>query len=203
MITSVAIIAGYAIFYGILHSWTASRSMKDRIRRVGGTAVDRWYRLAYNVVGTVLLLPFVPMLLWLPDRILYTMPMPWFWLALLAQAAALVGIVYGVALTDAWQFLGLRQLDPLPSDVPPRQAHLVLSGPYRWVRHPLYFFGLIMIWLTPQMTINRLTLAVVLSIYLYVGTFFEERRLIDEFGAAYEEYRREVPRLLPIRFGRR
>jgi protein-S-isoprenylcysteine O-methyltransferase Ste14 len=56
-----------------------------------------------------------------------------------------------------------------------------------------------LIWLTPQMTVNRLTLFVVLSIYLYVGTFFEERRLVAEFGDDYREYQRQVPRLIPWR----
>jgi len=47
------------------------------------------------------------------------------------------------------------------------------------------------------MTINRLALFGALSVYLYVGTFFEERRLVHEFGDAYREYQRQVPRLIP------
>jgi protein-S-isoprenylcysteine O-methyltransferase Ste14 len=68
---------------------------------------------------------------------------------------------------------------------------------YRWVRHPLYFWGLVFIWLMPQMTVNRLALFAVFSVYLYVGTFFEERRLVEEFGDDYREYQRRVPRLIP------
>jgi protein-S-isoprenylcysteine O-methyltransferase Ste14 len=39
----------------------------------------------------------------------------------------------------------------------------------------------------------------VLSVYLYVGTFFEERRLVREFGDDYRAYQRQVPRLIPWR----
>ena len=47
------------------------------------------------------------------------------------------------------------------------------------------------------MTVNRVALFGALSIYLYVGTFFEERRLVAEFGDDYGEYQRQVPRLIP------
>jgi protein-S-isoprenylcysteine O-methyltransferase Ste14 len=200
MITSVVAIIGYAALYGVVHSWLASERMKDSTRRAFGPTTDRWYRVAYNVLAGVTLLPLLPMLVWLPDRVLYTFPPPWLWLALLGQLVALVGIAYGLWLTNIWHFLGLCQLLDLPDDgrlncKPP----LVIFGLYRWVRHPLYFWGLVFIWLTPQMTVNRVALFAVLSVYLYVGTFFEEQRLVEEFGDAYRAYQRQVPRLLPWR----
>jgi protein-S-isoprenylcysteine O-methyltransferase Ste14 len=201
MPVSVLLIGGYALVYALIHSWTASQSFKDWVRRRAGLASDRWYRLAYNLVSGILLLPFLPLLLWLPDQVLYTVGPPWRWLLLLGQAAALAGIAYGIWLTDPWHFLGLRQITPASDPADPahaaEQPHLVVAGPYRWVRHPLYFFGLLAIWLIPQMTVNRMVLALVFSLYLYVGTFFEERRLLREFGAEYRAYQRRVPRLLP------
>lgn len=198
MATSVGIIVGYAVLYAVIHSWTASGTAKDWARRAFGPAADRWYRLVYNAVSAVLLLPFAPMLLWLPDRLLYTLSPPWLWLALLGQMLALLGVVYGIWQTDAAHFLGLRQWrEGHTQQLERPQPRLVISGPYRLVRHPLYFFGLVFIWLTPQMTVNRLALAIVLSAYLYVGTFFEERRLVREFGDAYRQYQQRVPRMLP------
>jgi len=198
MARSVIIIVGYATLYALAHSWLASRRMKDWTWRALGAAAERWYRLVYNLLGGVILLPLLPMLAWLPDRILYTLPSPWLWLALLGQLVALAGLVYGAWLTDAWHFLGLRQLlEPLAGTGRNRGPRLVVSGMYRWVRHPLYFWGLVFIWLMPQMTVNRLALFAVFSVYLYVGTFFEERRLVEEFGDDYRAYQRRVPRLIP------
>jgi protein-S-isoprenylcysteine O-methyltransferase Ste14 len=174
--------------------------MKAWAHHAFGPAAGRWYRLAYNLVGGLTLLPLLPMLIWLPDRVLYTLPAPWLWLALLGQLVAVLGVLYGLLLTDAWHFLGLRQLLQTATDAgrdsPPR---LIVSGAYRWVRHPLYFWGLVFMWLTPAMTLNRLALFAALSAYLYVGTFFEERRLVAEFGDAYRAYQRRVPRLIPWR----
>ena len=200
MIASVVLIVGYTALYAALHSWLASQRMKDWTRRTLGPATDRWYRLVYNVLVSVTLLPLLAMLVWLPDRVLYTLASPWLWLALLGQLVALAGILYGLWQTNVWHFLGLCQLLDLPDDgrincKPP----MVVAGMYRWVRHPLYFWGLVIIWLTPQMTVNRLALFAALSIYLYVGTFFEERRLVAAFGDAYRAYQQRVPRLIPWR----
>jgi protein-S-isoprenylcysteine O-methyltransferase Ste14 len=200
MIASPVIIIVSAALYAAVHSWLASQRMKDWTRQTFGPTTDRWYRLAYNVVGGVTFIPLLVMLVWLPDRVLYTLSPPWLWLALLGQLVAVAGIAYGLWLTGIWHFLGLCQLLDMPEDErwnckPP----LVVFGAYRWVRHPLYFWGLVFIWLTPQMTVNRLVLFVVLSIYLYVGTFFEERRLVREYGDGYREYQRQVPRLIPWR----
>ncbi len=199
MISSLLAIVGYAALYGVVHSWLASQRMKDWTRQAFGPTTDRWYRFAYNLVGGVTFVPLLLMLVWLPDRALYTLPPPWLWLALLGQLVAALGIGYGLWLTNMWHFLGLCQLLDMPEDgrlncKPP----MVISGLYRWVRHPLYFLGLVFIWLTPQMTANRLALIAVLSLYLYVGTFFEERRLLREFGDDYRAYQRRVPRLIPI-----
>lgn len=198
MTGSIAIIGGYALLYALIHSWTASQSFKDWAARRAGAGADRWYRLGYNLVSVILLLPFLPLLLWLPDQLLYTVPAPWLWLMLLVQGAALAGTAYGIWLTDPWHFLGLRQAGMASQTVKnPSQPRLIIAGPYRWVRHPLYFFGLMAIWFMPQMTVNRLVLALVFSLYLYIGTFFEERRLVREFGAEYREYQQRVPRLIP------
>jgi len=67
------------------------------------------------------------------------------------------------------------------------------------VRHPLYTAGLIFIWLLTEMTVNRLALNIGLSLYLVIGALYEERKLVLEFGQAYQEYRERTPMLIPWR----
>jgi protein-S-isoprenylcysteine O-methyltransferase Ste14 len=74
---------------------------------------------------------------------------------------------------------------------------LVVRGLYRWVRHPLYTAGLVLIWLSPVMTANLLALNAGLTIYIVAGAMLEERKLQAEFGEAYAAYKRRTPMLIP------
>lgn len=189
----------YALLYAFLHSVLASRSVKGWARRRWGALSDRWYRLGYNLLATALLLPLGAMLVKFPDRTLYTLPTPWYELAWGIEGLAMLGILYGVSITDAGSFLGIRQIfDPKCAETY-RCAPLIVTGMYRWVRHPQYLFGLILLWCAPSMSLNRAVLSLLFSLYLYIGTFLEERRLVAEYGEAYRQYQRQVPRLFPWR----
>jgi protein-S-isoprenylcysteine O-methyltransferase Ste14 len=97
--------------------------------------------------------------------------------------------------TDTLSFIGLRQLFQDPETTP---AQLVTHGLYGYVRHPLYSAGLMVLWFTPQVSLNLLTVFVVLTVYLIVGALFEERKLLREFGQSYANYRARTPMLIPF-----
>lgn len=183
------------ILWGAVHSLTASLGAKARAQRVWGAEADRFYRLGYNLFSLITFLPILALVFLLPDQPLYSVPAPWSFLMLIGQLFAVLTLAAGLLQTDVWHFLGLRQLiDHAHS--PPK---LVVSGLYRWVRHPLYTAGLLFIWLLPVMTINRLVMNTGLTLYLLIGALFEERKLLREFGEAYQEYRDRTPMLIPWR----
>ena len=73
----------------------------------------------------------------------------------------------------------------------------IVRGPYRWVRHPLYLFSLIIIWSCPVFTADRLLHNVLWTTWIVFGASMEERDLVDCFGDAYRSYQKKVPMLLP------
>jgi len=93
----------------------------------------------------------------------------------------------------------LHSLVETDSKAPPK---LYTGGAYGWVRHPLYFFSLIILWLIPAMTVNILAFNLGASLYFYIGSIFEERKLVAEFGDVYREHQRSVPMLIPVPFRR-
>jgi len=193
MISSVVILTGYFGVWAVVHSLLASLRFKDWTRRQLGAGVDRWYRLAYVVLATVTSLPLLLMVGPLPDRTLYVIASPWRWLMAGGQVAALAGLAGAVSQTGPSYFLGLSQL----FGKQPTASSLQVRGFYCWVRHPLYLFAILFLWLTPGMTVNLLTFYGLMTLYFIAGSVHEERRLIAEFGAAYRDYQRQVPRLIP------
>jgi protein-S-isoprenylcysteine O-methyltransferase Ste14 len=194
MLSSTLIISAYFTAWAGVHSLLASLRVKGWARQAFGASVDRWYRIAYVMIALASFAPIPLLLVLLSDRILYVVPAPWRWLMVLGQVGGAVGAAASILQTGAFRFVGLAQaLVGQPEESGPLQVR----GLYCYVRHPSYFFSLIIIWLTPLMTLNLLTLYVLFTLYFYVGSVHEESRLVAEFGAAYEEYQRYVPRLIP------
>jgi len=181
--------------WGLLHSLTASVRTKGIIQKAFGTSFMNWYRFLYNLLSGVTFLPLFALVALLPDVPFYTIPVPWLYFTSLIQLLAVVVLVAGVLQTDVWSFIGLRQIFAATPD-----AKIVTKGLYRYVRHPLYSAGLVFIWLTPAMTLNRVILFFCLTFYIFVGAYFEERKLVREYGQDYLEYRASTPMLIPLSF---
>ena len=191
------------IIWALLHSLTAARRTKKWVQaRLGERPYQGLYRLLYNVFAVV---TFVPVL-WvtavnLPNTQLWQIPAPWSYAANLVQIIGIIGLGIALFQTDFWDFVGLRQAvryfqGEAEINLPPK---LVTGGMYALVRHPLYFFSLLVIWFTPLMTLQTLLFNFFVTMYLWAGSRVEERRLADFFGTAYHEYRAKVPGLVPIR----
>lgn len=194
MLRSVLILIVFFVVYAAVHSLLASKPVKAWARRALGASADRWYRLAYNIFATVTILPLFVLLARLPDQMLYVVSTPWRWLMVGGQLLGLAGLAGALLQTSPLHFLGLAQL---VTDQPAETESLEVSGFYCYVRHPLYSFSLIFIWLTPAMTVNLLTTYALFTLYFYLGSIHEEQRLLDEFGPAYADYQQQVPRLIP------
>ncbi len=75
-----------------------------------------------------------------------------------------------------------------------------MKGPYLWVRHPLYFFSLVMIWANPHFSYDRLLFNIMWTVWIIIGTMLEERDLVADFGDGYRDYQKRVPMLMPYKW---
>lgn len=181
--------------YALLHSFTASLGLKRRVAR-------RWpgqmplYRLTFNLLAVITLIP--PLLLiyrWHGDWLWQWTGAGW-WVANGLALAAIGGFVWSLRYYDGSEFIGLRQWHEGEKRVED-QEHFFISPLHRFVRHPWYSLGLVIIW-TRDMDGVLLISSLMITGYFMLGSILEERKLLVYHGARYRHYRKRVPALLPL-----
>lgn len=119
---------------------------------------------------------------------------------------ALRALFFLAIAVQVWGIWSLKSADLFGTDAllrnntvtqPP--TSIVIRGPYRWVRHPLYLTTLLMIWSYPDLTADRLLFNVLFTVWIIIGTVLEERDLVEAYGDQYCEYQHSVPMLIPYR----
>jgi len=91
-----------------------------------------------------------------------------------------------------------------PTSATRKQHTLVTSGPYRWVRHPLYTVGSALFISFGMIADNWFlaALGILTFILMAIRTPKEEANLIEKFGDEYRVYMKTTGRFLPY-FGKR
>jgi protein-S-isoprenylcysteine O-methyltransferase Ste14 len=187
--------------YCAVHSLLIHPPVARRLQGWLGTRAGA-YRFCFNMFSLLALLPLVSWHLHLRG--------PWivewegFWVAvpIVLNLSALVLVVLGATAYGPSDFLGLASLraalagGPAPPDEP-----FASRGILRWVRHPWYTASFLLVW-GHDMDAAGLVASLVLTAYLLLGTWLEERKLVSQFGDAYREYQRQVPMFVPRRPGR-
>jgi protein-S-isoprenylcysteine O-methyltransferase Ste14 len=186
---------GLSLLFFAQHSGMVRAPIRARIARAFG---EHHERVVYGLASGAVLL--ATLLLWQrADVTLYA-----------AHGLTRAGIDLAVAATllgFVWGFRSLRGFDPFGTGallarlrgVEKSATPFVLRGPYRWVRHPLYFLMIVLFWATPELTADRLLFNLLWTGWMVLGTWFEERDLVAELGDTYRQYQRTVPMLLPWR----
>jgi isoprenylcysteine carboxyl methyltransferase (ICMT) family protein YpbQ len=118
----------------------------------------------------------------------------------LLRAAQLLGVwltLRSALMIDVLELAGLTQVRRVRQD-PPSTADFKTSGPYGWVRHPIYAGWFLFVFAIPLMTMTRFVFAITSSLYLLIAIPFEERSLRCSSAGAYERYMKQVRwKLLP------
>lgn len=160
----------------------------------------RWYRLCYNTVSLVTLVPLALATRSLPGEAvlswqggLATMPR----LALLLVAFALFW--GGAQRYDFATFLGLRQLrQGQTALLLGEDRTFVASGVFALTRHPWYLGSFLLLWtLFPAYPPPLLLAVAILSGYLLLGSWLEEQKILAEHGDSYRAYQNRVSMFFP------
>lgn len=182
--------------FGVGHSLLAGMRAKGMLM----PALGAWYRLAYNLfaalhIGAVWLLGN-----WLLGDAL-PFPLPGTVRTALTVLSIFGVIVLLVALRgyDLGRLAGTTQIRNHRRGIDePEDEPLRTDGMHAYVRHPLYAGAYLILWGHAQEPFALAT-AIWASAYLAIGTWFEERRLLELYGRDYQRYREKVPAVFPWR----
>src|SRR5215470_20057781 len=118
---------------------------------------------------------------------------------MLVVSPAIAFIIVGVLLyiSCQWAFATVGRGTPGPWDAP---RHFVATGPYRWVRNPIYIAALLVLigeaWLFLSLPLLVYAVLAAIGCHVFV-VVYEEPTLRSRFGVEYELYRRNVWRWVP------
>ena len=119
------------------------------------------------------------------------------WFRLIMVLAGLLSIVFAVWVYRA---LGKNWIHPLESELREKgEGVLVTTGPYRYVRNPIYLGAFSLIVAQALVAANWLVLLPALPIIMviYMQISGEEATLTERFGDEYREYMKRTPRIVP------
>ncbi len=187
------------ILYCVVHSALISYTVSDYFRRVLGNGF-RFYRLCFNLFSIITLV-----LLVLYSSSFRTLPL-FSWrgygriLQLVLIAFAVVLLIAGARRYSLRGFLGLQQIsDGRATGAMADSVHFERTGVFGVIRHPWYAAVFVLLW-TRDMDISTVIVNLILSGYLLIGTYLEERKLVREFGVEYRRYQDDVSMLFPFKW---
>jgi len=179
----------------VQHSVMTRSAFRHRLSPMVRT---EFHGAVYSMMSGIALL--VVLILWQgPIETLFAAPEPLRWFLRGLFVVSLLGFAWGALALGPFDGLGLRAIQRHIRGEESREPRFAVRGPYRWVRHPLYFFALVLFWTYPVLTEDRLLFNVLWTVWVFAGTVLEERDLVVTFGDPYREYQRRVPMLLPSR----
>ncbi len=187
--------AGLSLAFFIQHSGMVRRSFRQFLFRFSPEAYNG---AIYSITSGIFL--FLVVIFWQGTSVLFEAEGITRFLLRVVFIFSIAGFVWGIKALGFFDPFGIEAVLNHWPDRNPQPAAFTVRGPYRWARHPLYLFVLVMIWSCPQLTADRLLFNIFWSAWIFFGTLLEERDLVEQFGDAYRDYQQKVPMLFPFKF---
>lgn len=162
----------------------------------------RFYRMFFNLVAVVTITPLIIYTQSLKGDVLFRWEGYLLAVRFFLIAVSIFFFISGALKYDILQFIGIRQIISKESfSTLSENGEIITSGILGITRHPWYLGSIIFVWIYYEdMYVSTLIISAILTVYLPMGTFLEERKLIIEFGDNYRDYRGRVSMLFPFKW---
>jgi protein-S-isoprenylcysteine O-methyltransferase Ste14 len=186
---SEIILALLWLAYGFVHTALAMNWVKNIFK-----GISKYYRLIYNGLAVILLLPILNYQFSIPSESLLEKSLLNQILGGLMMTSGLFLAYKALVSYDLAEFIGTKTLQPVQKPISFRQDELSSV-----IRHPLYLGILVFLWgwFGFSGLLSSLVSAISLTVYIRIGIYFEEKKLVEQFGKVYQDYQQKVPMLIP------
>lgn len=184
-----------SLIFFVQHSIMVRKPFRQTVLKV---IPGKYYMAFYAIISGATLL--LMMVLWQESALSFgTTTGIYRWGLRLLFFSSCTGFIWCVHSLGGLDISGKKGiLSDLNNTTPPKTV-FTIKGPYRWMRHPIYFFVLVMIWSLPALTADRLLFNILWTIWIVLGARMEEGDLVNEFGDAYRNYQKNVPMIVPVK----
>jgi protein-S-isoprenylcysteine O-methyltransferase Ste14 len=185
------LLLGLWALYFCLHSGLAALRPKQWFRRNFPYWPLKYYRIIFNLFFLFGLIGMIWFHFIEPSTLLYPQTMVSYSVGVLLISAGIIIMFYAGLHYDLKSFSGFAE---------EKTNVLRMDKLNRWVRHPLYsgtsllFIGVCITW--PYY--KNLYLLVLYFIYLTIGMYLEENKLVKLYGQEYKSYQKRTKKLVPF-----
>ena len=197
--TKYLILSLLFIAWCFLHSTMISTSVIGYFKKLLGSNY-RFYRLFFNLISILTLIPVAFFAYSVQTPVIFEWNGYWRLGQVLILGTAVWFFFRGGRHYDIRQVLGIKQIREGTADMAITDTgELDTSGVLGMTRHPWYLATMLLIW-ARQMDVSAIIVNVILTAYLIVGTYLEEKKLVREFGEKYLAYQKRVSMLVPYKW---
>jgi protein-S-isoprenylcysteine O-methyltransferase Ste14 len=176
------------ILYFLLHSLLAANSIKKYVSSNFPT-VNKYYRFIYSAFATLGLFAILVFSGLITKKYFFES------VGIIRYVSLVLATFSVIIFKQAFKgykfsyFIGLKTGD----------EEFVTTGILKHVRHPLYSATILLVlgYFLFDPAVTTLISAICIFIYLPIGIYLEEKKLIQQFGNRYLQYKKEVPALIP------
>lgn len=203
VVLDVFLIIVLFFLFASTHSILAAYDVKKRLTETIGEKIA-FYRLFYNILSLVTFIA-IYFISPKPNVIIYDLQFPYDLIIFAVQVIGVIGFFWAGSYINFKEFIGLAQIKRYLNgnyklDDLDEYHELIIKGPFKYSRHPIYFFSIIVLGFRPAMDLFYLVFFICMAAYFYVGSLYEEVSLEKRYGEVYRKYKENVPRLIPNPF---
>lgn len=203
MIVDIIVITFLFSLFAVSHSFLVSiKTKKLLVEKIGDKIA--FYRLFYNI-SSLLIFLFIFALSPKPSNIIYDLQFPFDIMIFVFQIFSSLGLLWAISKVNLQEFIGISQIkrymeNRYDINELDEKMEFVIEGPFKFSRHPIYLFSILFLAFRPTMDLFYLIFFINIFIYFYVGSYFEDKKLVETFGKRYLDYQKSVPRIFPMNF---